>query len=176
MTELLTVKKVDSDILSLLYHGLNKDDNDKDYKPDKKYFTLSKPIIDTDINSVVISKIKELVEYIEPSYTIDIRETNQKNFIQISKASNKIAIEGRIGPGQKILISENNFNKYFPTTKSYFNDFLKVIFVENLDYLIVYRNNYDDQPGLILIENGINFDVIGIGFYPEKQFCKIELI
>lgn len=99
---------------------------------------------------------------------------------KILSACNRIAQCGRIGPGTNILISEKNYNKYnINRLIELMNQPLIVLFDDKLiDNMIVYRKNTIDQPGLFLLYNKNNnmYNILEIGFYPDKQFVNIQLI
>ena len=106
----------------------------------------------------------------DPNPLVDHNANRRKLISKINMASSYIATNGRIGPANRIIMSEEIYNKYeldqLPN--------LEVI-LEDVDDIYLYRINNMDQPGLLLIHNDKKYSFVQIGFYPQKQFMKINL-
>lgn len=95
----------------------------------------------------------------------------RKLIAKINMGSSAIAVNGRIGPAQYMIISEDNFHRY---GLSDIVGYIKPIFYETHD-IILFRKNSFDQPGLVYITNDDKYSLVDIGFYPQKQFLKIKI-
>lgn len=156
---------------------------------------VSNELNKTDISiakDLILEKILELSNKNEDSEKFSIKKSiegitdesiiSRKAYAKILSGCNYIAANGRIGSGNTILISEENYNKYKLSVFDFENvenvpDKMtrEVIFDESINDIILYRKNDIDQPGLVLLYSDDKYDVIDIGIYPEKQFIKIEL-
>ena len=94
----------------------------------------------------------------------------RKFLAKINNASSVIAVNGRIGPAQYMIVSENNYNNYELSIL----ENIKPVFYDT-DDIILFRKNRFDQPGLVYITNNEKYYLVDIGFYPEKQFIKIKI-
>jgi hypothetical protein len=95
---------------------------------------------------------------------------------KILVASVYINIEGKIGPATNMIISKENYEKF---SISDFCGRFEILF-EDVNDIYLYRKNTTEQPGLVLFyytdENDIDYyNIESIGFYPEKQFIKINI-
>ena len=163
-------------------------------------FQLEKISIDCKLEQTDKSKIKNLIleKIIELSNKNQYNENfsikialegitedsmiSRKVCAKILNGCNIIATDGRIGPANTILISEENYNKYnlskfdFENSKNDPDKMTReVIFEDSIKDIILYRKNTYEQPGLILLYSEDKYDIIGIGLNPEKQFLKLEL-
>ena len=131
---------------------------------------FSKDIKDESYISDYIDKIQGILSTY--NNTLDINDKVRRNISKLISSASTIAHEGRIGPGTTILINEKNFESYsLHNIKRIFN----VIFVDELNDIIITRKNGLDQPGIILVKNDENYMFTTLGFYPDKQFIKINL-
>jgi len=111
------------------------------------------------------------------NFNYDTNETEQVNqrrlITKINNHSNLIATSGRIGPAQYYVISEENYKKF---NLSIMNGILTPIF-HDIDDILLFRKNQIDQPGILYVKNTITnkYDIITLGFKPQKQFGKIKL-
>lgn len=156
---------------------------------------VSNELNKTDISiakDLILEKILELSNKNEDSEKFSIKKSiegitdelmiSRKVCSKILNGCNYIAANGRIGSGNTILISEENYNKYELSRFDFENvenvpDKMnrEVIFDESINDIILYRKNDIEQPGLVLLYSDDKYDIIDIGIYPEKQFLKIEL-
>lgn len=94
----------------------------------------------------------------------------------INKTSTMIATQGRIGEATNMIISKENYDKYHISEIS---DKYEILF-EDVDDIYIYRKNSFEQPGLCLCyyvdDNTTYYEVVSIGFCPEKQFIKIKVV
>lgn len=160
-----------------------------------QYFTKYEKLVENDISIIEKSIIKKIVEL---SYKnaksdtyeqsrLDIEELNidtRKILSKIMLASNRIAVESRIGPATNILISKETFYHFKLDTLvqiSYDEDNLKllgldIIFNENVSDIYVFRINKSEQVGLSLLYTADNhYCICEKGNCPEKSFVKIGL-
>lgn len=122
---------------------------------------------------------------------------------KLKNISNFIAIEGRIGPAHWILSNQKTYDWIVKKLNlSEINN--DILFIDNLavdvnesiddDVLLVGRKNKIDQPGLACViltdddnniifeedektkEISIFFTITNIGFFPHKQYMKINII
>lgn len=164
-----------------------------------QYYTRHEKLTQNDISNVeksIINKIVELSEKNSKSNTyehsrLDILETNiepRKILSKILMASNRIAVESRIGPATNILMSKEiyyHFKLYTLeqiTQVTNFGDVttklcdLDITFDERLSNIYVFRINRSDQVGLSLLYNDDNrYCICEKGNYPEKSFVKLKL-
>ena len=98
--------------------------------------------------------------YFEKSTKPEVNELNYRKFVsRILIASNKIAIQSRIGPGQIII-----FPKDFKEIKIEYG--LKSFYCEHLsNKIIILRKNSISQPSLFLIKNNNKYVVDMIDDY-----------
>ena len=109
----------------------------------------------------------------------------RKILSRIISAGSMVAVEGRIGPGNSVIVGKNNWKYIHEIIDRYgntgiINSFngISVIFDENIspDKLIICRSNKIDQPGLILIDDSVNSRY----FFKEttnwdKQYCWFNI-
>ena len=183
----ITIKKCDE-----TYKLMFVDFNDKSFSPELIN-------IDGELNQTDKSKVKDLIlekivklSNIQEDEKFSIKKSlegitddltrTRKISTKIFLGSNYIAANGRIGPANTILISEENYNKYnisefdFENSK---NDPDKmtydIIFEDSIKDIILYRKNTIEQPGLVLLYSDDKYEVIETGFYPQKFYLKLEL-
>lgn len=173
--KIMTSKKMEGDKTSLMfvdfiYNGdIDTTNEGVGLNIFTKHIELGKSLID----ETIIADFIETINDIKPkTTTILSTDPVRRNISKILTASNTIAVDGRIGPAKKILVSEDNYNKY--GLSNLFENF-EVNFVNNIDDLILYRDNDIDQPGIMLLYNEEKYSIISKGFFPEHQFAKIEL-
>lgn len=118
-----------------------------------------------------------LTSHIQSNLSSDIKK--QQMIEKINRASNHIAIEGRVGPYHFIICNSNNkdFMELCVNNKQNIN----VIQYDNIihnDEIIVGRINGFDQPGLTFLyyieNNKVWFQIRGIGIHPEKQYILVK--
>lgn len=118
---------------------------------------------------------KELTDYTDEEWFNIVKSLNIETF-RISEFNqeeiNKKFIESnRFGFPKIMLISEENYNKYFnDKTVTTFD----VIYWDCED-IIIYKTNEIDQPGFTFYENGSNYTIAKIG-NAEKNFKKLKFI
>jgi len=111
------------------------------------------------------------VEYVSEEHRQN--ELRRKKINRLN-ASNYIASDGRIGAGNNLMISEKNYKKY--SIKKFIPQLYNMnIILEDVDDIYIFRKNDIEQPGLIMIKNKEKYELVDIGFYPYKQFIKIEI-
>jgi len=91
---------------------------------------------------------------------------------KIKNASAYIATNGRIGFANIILVSKENYDKL---NLSEYTEGYELFFDDSVEDIYIYRKNNFDQPGLVLTIFEDKYELIDIGFYPQKQFQKITL-
>lgn len=173
----VTIKKINSEKYNLLFIDFN-DDNVPDVCSKESLLTQTDKSIAKDL---LIKKIIELSstnkKMIEEFSAIDIlKEPNEtilkrKIILKILKVSTHIAMNGRIGMPNTILVSKENYEKLNLSCLENYEIFLD----DSVDDIYVYRKNTEEQPGLLLITSEDKYELVDIGFYPEKQFMKISL-
>ena len=88
-----------------------------------------------------------------------LEENIQINFrkivTKVMHASNYIAIEGRVGPGNAVIVGRNNWHWFDPTSSTNMLGSFSLILDESIspDKIIVARSNNNHSPGLILVNN-----------------------
>lgn len=88
-----------------------------------------------------------------------LEENIQINFrkivTKVMHASNYIAIEGRVGPGNAVIVGRNNWHWFDPTSSTNMLGSFSLILDESIspDKIIVARKNNNNSPGLILVNN-----------------------
>ena len=91
-------------------------------------------------------------------------------------ASNYIASNGRVGAANTVLVSQDNYENL---NMSEFTQNYDVFLDDSVDDIYIYRKNIKSSnghiPGLILATFEDKYEVVEIGFFPEKQFTKIAL-
>lgn len=140
----------------------------------------TKPIDELEIRKDFLQTVKELAKKKfnftkEKTFTFndDVLSLPQVNRILISKimnSSNLIAMEGRIGPGNCIVVSEENYHLFDLKSLSNYKFYFAPI-----NDIIVYRNTEFDQPGLKLVLCDDLYALVQIGLNPENQFSLIKL-
>jgi hypothetical protein len=98
----------------------------------------------------------------------------RKLYSTILSAGSIIAVRGRIGPPSNILISEENYKKYELKSLCESCNY-KILFDDSVNDLFIYRKNNYEQPGLILSFFENKYELVEVGFNPEKHFMKIIL-
>jgi len=133
--------------------------------------TKLRKINKSEIKKLIIDKIVELSKKNDLKLSLK-NVTKDKINSKIREASNVIAVEGRIGPANRMLISHYNYDKYLK--KDFIHPDIEIIFNDSVTDIIIYRKNEPDQPGVILIHNNEKCDILSIGLYPEKHYVRIE--
>lgn len=137
--------------------------------------------VDVDVKQKIIEKIVDLSNKNFDSLEQDLKgkftfigDNLRKLYSTIMSANSLIAISGYIGPGNTILISEENYDKY---DLKIICDSCKynILFDDTIKDIFIYRKNTIEQPGLVLSYFENKYELIEIGHYPEKQFLKIVL-
>lgn len=88
-----------------------------------------------------------------------LEENIQINFrkivTKVMHVSNYIAIEGRVGPGNAVIVGKNNWHWFDPTSSTNMLGSFSLILDESIspDKIIVARANNNHSPGLILVNN-----------------------
>jgi len=113
----------------------------------------------------------ELYEKFKFKFSDFPENTSRKLMSKIFTGSSAIAVNGRIGPAQYMIISEEIYNEH---GLSDISGTITPIFYDTKD-IYLFRKNTMDQPGLVYITNNDKYSLVDIGFYPEKQFLKIKL-
>jgi len=176
--ELVTNMYYNGDKTELMYIDFiykndgNVDENSIGATVFSKYIQISEPISEK-IEEEYLKTVNILSDRSIFKIQLSQNDIDRKWISTILNASNHIAGEGRIGPGKIMLVSENNYNN--KNLKS-IEHYLQVKFIDSDDYIILYRKNDIDQPGLSLVYNENNYAFIESGFFPEKQFVKINII
>ncbi len=143
---------------------------------------ISSPLytVETKLRKINISEIKKLIvnKIVElskknDSVKLSLKNSKYKINSKIREASYNIAIEGRFGEANRMLISTYNYNKYF-FKNVFIHTGIEIIFDDSVTDIIIYRKNEPDQPGIILIHNKEMYDILSIGLYPEKHYVRIE--
>jgi hypothetical protein len=198
--DFITIKEADDDTFNIMYIDFIYDEllDEPDFEANPgqvviapkvftKTLTLGKEYIDDQqIKNDFINTICRLSDlnienkeelYGKFSFTHNDEETidvNQRNLVRnINNASNLIATEGRVGPGQYFLVSKDNYEKY---NLYMITGYLKPIF-HDIDDIVIFRKNLIDQPGVVCIKNPMSnkYEIVDIGFYPQKQCAKIKI-
>lgn len=117
-------------------------------------------------------EIKKLTDIKDKkTFSISSEDSPRKWEHMVNMASNMIAGDGRIGPGNTVLISEKNYNNKLSKLGNIYN----VQFIDNEDEIFVYKKTNLDQPGLAFIYNDDKYAFVSKGFFPDKQVFKIEI-
>lgn len=113
----------------------------------------------------------------QDSLSLSNNEINNNNGLdklrqKIIKASNILALKGRLGPAQYILISEDLYYKI----ENILSIPLKPIFHDSND-IILFRKNKISEPGLIYLKNNNTnkYSLVLVGEKANKQFIKIKI-
>lgn len=143
---------------------------------------------------------KDLIEKAEG----DISKIGRFMVAKLNTTSSLIATEGRYGPGHWILSNQKTYDWFVKKLNNLGEINNNILFVGNLavevnesiedDVLLEGRKNKIDQPGLacvILVDDDNNiifeedektkeisifFTITDIGFFPHKQYMKINII
>jgi len=109
-----------------------------------------------------------------------------KAVLKIFQVQNLIAVDGRIGQGEYILMNENTYNKYIKRLQEPVN--IKFIINDNIPdkAFVMGRKTTQEQPGILGIvltdklgnieytitddKFKINASLVSIGFHPQRQF------
>lgn len=144
------------------------------YERKRKIDELNKRKSKHSILEILIKEIDKLAEENSIGICEDIGIGELKGDIKtkIKNASNIIAVTGRYGHAEIILISKKNYEKLGLEEIKNEYEFLFTDFVKDI---ILYRKNNYNQPGLIMFYNKRKLSFEKIGFYPEKQYLKIKL-
>lgn len=147
----------------------------------------TKPIDELEIKKDFLQTAKELAKKSFNSFDLDKKKTytlndtsiTSKHFTRIVQtkimsASNFIAVNNLIGPGNCIIVSEKNYQLFELIKLNSWGRSYKFYFAPIND-IIVYRCNEIEQPGLKLIFCENNYALVPIGSNPEKNFCLIKL-
>ena len=173
----VTIKKTNDEKFSLNFVDFKQDDIEN-------VGIFTKNIVFTETDK---SKIKDLlIGKIISLSNMNILDEKTKNVFsfknceeskyktKLNNASYYIAVEGKIGKATNILLSEKNYNKY--NLKDICVEMnLNILFDDTVEDIYLYRINSIEQPGLVLVFNDDKYELIPIGFFPEKFFIKISL-
>ena len=187
----VTVKEIDSEkgeYVFLDYQIVKDTDTDTDsgiseisFKPTKNEFELVKLIEENDLKTELIENIITLADKafdrlvensLQNKFIIKNEDSEYIRKVQstIISASSMIAVNGRIGPANNLLISKENYIKYD------IQNVLKInVFFTDIKDIIVYRRNDIQNPGLMLFHNNEKYLFKTTGFQPETQFMKVVL-
>jgi hypothetical protein len=177
--DFINIKEIEDDNTDLIYIDFKSDGNVMSPEAITRKIKLTKKIKDDkDIISEIVEKINSLSEtndtdILEKFSLKNINEKNETNqkrkiFAKILNSSNYIAVQGRIGSGNKMLVSKENYEKYYLDELDNYD----VIF-EDVNDIYIFRKNDVDQPGLVMIKNDEKYEIIDVGLYPHKYFLKI---
>jgi len=139
---------------------------------------IKNDIILSDIKRDYINIINDLSEKHEERILNKFSVNNSlKIRAKIINGINYVASNGRIGRANNIILSEHNYNKYKEEIDIIVKEKKLNLIIDNkIVDIILYRVGTIEQPGIILLYNldTIKYDIIKIGFYPERQFLKIK--
>ncbi len=188
ITDFVNIKEIEGEVFELMYVDMkNEDDGSFGPQTVTSKTQLSNKLKDEkEIISEIIEKVNDLStqdkdeELLEKfslkNIIIDEKDEgsyNRRVIAKILNASNYIASEGRIGAGNNLIISEKNYKKY--SIKKIIPQLYNMnIILEDVDDIYIFRKNSVDQPGLIMIKNKEKYELVDIGFYPQKYFLKIK--
>jgi|AntAceMinimDraft_18_1070375.scaffolds.fasta_scaffold41398_2 hypothetical protein len=160
-----------------------------DYMPNQVEGKLGLTVFTKDVElNKELSKLdeeKEFLEEVDKSVKIDdeLKFRNKEeehwsrfNLSRLISAGSKVAVNGRRGPADNVLIYKPVFEELLlEEERDSLQRFYKVWFSkEKLDYVLVWRNGALDEPGIILIKNKEKYTFASLGLYPELQFVKIS--
>lgn len=111
---------------------------------------------------------------------IDLNLDIKKNMINLVRASSLIAMGGRIGPSQFILMNRqmiSHFSAYITNTDGIMSmNGLEIIIDPTIsDKTIVGRINEKDQPGVKMVTNGVKYSIEHIGNKCAQQYVSITV-
>lgn len=184
LSNLIKIQKIDS-----INTGLYYVDND-DLTIKNKEVILTKSDI-TDIENQILQKIYDLCERNKYSFQIKKDDTQIKVHSKMLGASMNICAYGKYALATHIIMSKEFYDKYELNLAEDLNTDYKIIFmdVEHIylynrgdDYVHVSENNIGIvHKGLMLFytideNNNLLYEIVEIGFNPELQYSKIEIL
>ena len=174
--------EVDKGKISFLDYTINESEmSDSQVFPKKlglKVFTIE---VNLDKNLSELDEEKEFLEevnkYVKIDEDIKFTDNSRRNLSKLITAGSKVAMEGRRGPAHHVLIYRPTFKKLLSQEdRDYLQRLYKVWFSkEKLDYVLVWREGADDEPGCILVKNDEKYTFTSLGLHPECQFVKINV-
>jgi len=188
LEKFVTLRECPSETLGLLFIDFDYSsiDEENEYQVRPDVFEKKLTMIKSDkskMKELLIEKIIELSNYndmLEKFSLVDIlKEYKDDELLLKRKVSDKflnaslyIATNGRIGQGNTVLISKDNYDKLniSELTTGY-----EIFFDDSVEDIYIYRRNSYDQPGLILATFEDKYEFVDIGFFPQNQFQKIAL-
>ena len=188
----ITIKETESNVLSLLFVDFKYDEKVENFN-ERPFDRLNSDSLNSDRPDVFTKNLefsktdKSLAKSLLVEKIIELSIKNKNDILdkfsmvnvdkskigsKIKNGSYYIAADGRLGPATNMLISEKNYEKY---NIGNIKHNMEVMFDDLVDDLFIYKKNEMDNPGLVLCYNKDKYELLDIGFYPEKQFLKITL-
>lgn len=142
------------------------------------------------LNETPDNKEKYIMDYLLSHIKyVDIYELDtyldKSSFKRILNSyNNMIAITGRIGTGNSIILNTKIKDKdpsYLDNIKEFAEDNkITIYFTDYIEEnnMLILRNNNSENPGFFILENNKDklFAITGLGFFPEFQAKLIKLI
>ena len=186
LEKFVTIRECPSETLGMLFVDFNYSSVDEENESPVQLDVFEKKLSMTKTDT---SKVKDLLieKIIELSNDNDMLEkfslVNALNELKghelervvsakMKNASDYIATNGRIGFANTILVSKENYEKL---NLSEYTEGYELFFNDNVEDIYLYRRNGVDQPGLILTTFEDKYELVDIGFFPQKQFQRIIL-
>jgi len=188
LEKFVTLRECPSETLGMLFvdfkYSSIDEENENPVQPDVFEKKLSMTKTDkSKVKELLIEKIIELSnenDMLEKFSLVDILKEYKDDELLLKRkitakflnASLYIAANGRIGQGNTVLVSKENYDKL---KMSEYTEGYELFFDDSVEDIYIYRRNGFDQPGLILATFEDKYELIDIGFFPQKQFQKITL-
>lgn len=202
LKEIITCESVSHDTVSLTYVDV-KDDYSmgmeksectlKDFTGSDFYSTVFNEYLDIINNHCLSMKHPTIFEMdmtsIAEEYNNEKELIRRKTLTKVKNCSNLIACEGRIGTAQWVIFPKSFYENYIDTLedREYIIEKVEPVFGNittlvdsNIEHIYIGRRNQKDQPGTILVYNEnddvFKYELVSIGYYPDRQYAKITLI
>ena len=172
-SSLLTTREFKDGKYDLLYVDFS--EKNKTFEVFTKKVTLNNKLINFDFDKIVKLVEEKIDTTLNNNHTFDFTfndENNEDNLIQkINILSSLIAVDGRVGGANTIIT-----NEYYYNILKDKEDINFIIDNDLTNKIYIYRNNSSDQPGIVLCYNDSSFNIVSIGFFPDKQVGVVNII